>query len=144
MADRLPRPAPKLRGAQHLAPAVRKHPFLYFGLPLIGILVGGSFALAHLTQTKVDYNSTKVQQVSRDEALAMDGKRKKNFDVREEYFRLQAGSAAEALDDWDMVPVQKPPDTYVPPSPGEMEELLIKASTKVDDGKKKEPKIVRW
>jgi hypothetical protein len=45
------------------ATLMRKHPVLCVGVPFVSTLVVGSFALAHLTQTKVDYNSTRVQKV---------------------------------------------------------------------------------
>ncbi|KAI9152577.1 Cytochrome oxidase assembly [Blastocladiella emersonii ATCC 22665] len=148
MSDSLPRARRTIGGGganMGLSKNVRQRPFLLFGLPLIGILVGGSFALAHLTETKVEYNSSRVQKLSQEQRLALDGKKRKSFDIREEYFRLHSGSSPDALDDWDMVPVQKPPDTFVPPSPGELEDLLRAQSTPLDPTPKQKPKeIVRW
>ncbi|CAO3594533.1 unnamed protein product [Absidia cylindrospora] len=33
----------------------KKHPFAFFGLPFIAIIVGGSFGLAQMTQTRYDH-----------------------------------------------------------------------------------------
>ncbi|KAJ1509801.1 hypothetical protein HMI54_002100 [Coelomomyces lativittatus] len=52
-------------------------------------------------------------------------KLKKVIDIREEYFKL---TSRLNLDDYDMVPIPKPPDDAIPPSPGEMESLLLKAT----------------
>lgn len=68
-----------------LIPQVRKRPFLFFGLPFLSILVGGSFALSSLTQTRYDYNSTRVKSLSKEEELGM-RKDRRRVDVREEYF----------------------------------------------------------
>lgn len=38
-----------------LAAQAKKRPFIYFGLPFLGIMVAGSFGLAQLTQTKFDH-----------------------------------------------------------------------------------------
>ncbi|ORZ31469.1 cytochrome c oxidase assembly protein COX16-domain-containing protein [Catenaria anguillulae PL171] len=143
MSDSLPRASRSIGGSNGLSSAIRRRPFVLFGLPLLAILVGGSFALSHLTETKVEYNSSKL---SKEEKLALEGKKRKKFDIREEYFRLHASDKKLDLDDWDMVPIQKPPDTFVPPSPGEMQQLLLDASTKVDPNAAKEKKkeIVRW
>lgn len=74
-----------------------------------GILVGASFGLSSLTQTRYDYNATKVQAVSHEEQLQLQHDRKK-IDLREEYFRLTSGadsstaSAPKRKDlgkDWD-------------------------------------------
>lgn len=86
---------------------VSRRPFLFFGLPLITVIVAGSFALSELTQTKVDYNKQKVQQVSEDEDTKYIKKRK--FSLQEEYWKLQTGID---IDNWDMVPAPKIPDPY--------------------------------
>ncbi|KAL7751741.1 Cytochrome oxidase assembly [Sorochytrium milnesiophthora] len=125
---------------------ITRRPFLFLGLPLIVLVVGGSFALAHLTQTKVDYNQSRVQHLSSEEAVALESrKKKKKFDLREEYFvtsrfsvplsdrggggltrrhnyyqRLQTGLDTE---NWDMVPIDKS-DDYIPLSVEEHERVL--------------------
>jgi len=48
-------------------------------------MVAASFGLASLTQTRYDYNATKVQTISKEEELKMK-KDRKRIDIREEYF----------------------------------------------------------
>lgn len=69
----------------NLAPKVRRRPLLFFGLPFLATIVGASFGLANLTQTRYDYNATKVQTISKEEELRMK-KDRKRIDIREEYF----------------------------------------------------------
>ena len=87
--------------------ALRRHPAL-FGVPFILIIVGASFGLQTLTQTRYDLHNQKVTQVrgvrlpwlkqpeaqtnalrvlkvTKEEALGLD-KNKRNFDIREEYY----------------------------------------------------------
>ena len=68
-----------------LLQAIRKRPFLLFGLPFVGIMVGASFALEKFTQTKYDYESNKIRTMSWEEELGMKKNRKK-VDLREEYY----------------------------------------------------------
>ncbi|KAI8991475.1 cytochrome c oxidase assembly protein COX16-domain-containing protein [Mycotypha africana] len=68
-----------------LAAHVKKKPFLYFGLPFVGIIVAGSFGLAQLTQTKYDHRDRRHTQVAKEEALGMDKNRRK-LSLQEEYF----------------------------------------------------------
>lgn len=68
-----------------LAPRVRRHPVLLFGVPFILTIVGGSYGLSYLTQTRYDYNASKVQTVSKQDELGMRKDRRK-VDIREEYF----------------------------------------------------------
>lgn len=46
-----------------LAAKAKKRPFLYFGLPFLAIMVGGSFGLAQLTQTKFDHRDRRHTKV---------------------------------------------------------------------------------
>jgi cytochrome c oxidase assembly protein subunit 16 len=64
---------------------VRKHPFLLFGLPFLGLVVGSSFALQTFTQTRYDYHKQKVSTMSWEEQMGMREGRKK-VDLREEYY----------------------------------------------------------
>jgi cytochrome c oxidase assembly protein subunit 16 len=68
-----------------LLQAIRKRPFLLFGLPFVGIMVGASFALEKFTQTKYDYESNKIRTITWEEELGMKKNRKK-VDLREEYY----------------------------------------------------------
>lgn len=93
-----------------LVSKVKKHPFILFGLPFIGIIVGGSFALSQITQTRFDHRDmrhTKVcfivfcnnriyyscygcYQVAKEEALGMDKNRRK-LSLQEEYWVRRRG-----------------------------------------------------
>lgn len=88
-----------------LAPQVRRRPLLFFGLPFLATIVGASFGLASLTQTRYDYNATKVQTISKEEELRMK-KDRKRIDIREEYFRLQAKE--DELDNWEPKRIERP------------------------------------
>lgn len=68
-----------------LTPKVRQHPLLFFGLPFMATMVAASFGLSALTQTRYDYNATKVQTLSKEDELKM-RKDRKRVDIREEYF----------------------------------------------------------
>jgi cytochrome c oxidase assembly protein subunit 16 len=72
-----------------LTPQVRRHPVLLFGIPFTLIIVAGSYGLSYLTQTKYDYNATKVQSMSKQEELGM-RKDRRRVDLREEYFVSQS------------------------------------------------------
>ncbi|CAO3635727.1 unnamed protein product [Cunninghamella echinulata] len=74
---------------------VKKHPFALFGLPFIAIMVGASFGLAQLTQTKM--------KVEKEEALGLD-KNRRSLSIQEEYWRLQA----KTEDEWEQVRIDRP------------------------------------
>ncbi|KAI8889212.1 hypothetical protein K501DRAFT_148165, partial [Backusella circina FSU 941] len=84
----------------------KKKPFIFFGLPFLVIMVGGSFGLAQLTQTKFDHRDRKQRKLGREEALGMDKNRRK-LSLQEEYFRLQA----QTDDEWEQVRINRPPGT---------------------------------
>ncbi|KAJ1034929.1 hypothetical protein NDA18_000536 [Ustilago nuda] len=89
----------------NLAPKARRKPLLFFGIPFLATIVGASFGLANLTQTRYDYNATKVQTISKEEELRMK-KDRKRIDIREEYFRLQAKE--DELDNWEPKRIERP------------------------------------
>ncbi|KAG0146031.1 hypothetical protein CROQUDRAFT_657992 [Cronartium quercuum f. sp. fusiforme G11] len=99
-------PRRSLDSAQHplfkLAVAhIRRRPVVFFGLPFVGTLLGASVLLSRLTQTRYDYNATRVQTLAEEERLQLDHNRKR-VDLREEYFRLSqpadvSGSVAPSL-----------------------------------------------
>ncbi|WRT66682.1 uncharacterized protein IL334_003642 [Kwoniella shivajii] len=68
---------------------IRRHPFVLFGLPFVGLIVASSFALSEFTQTRYDYQQTRVQSVGMEEGLGMREDRRK-VDLKEEYYRLNA------------------------------------------------------
>ena len=65
--------------------AVRRHPFLFFGLPFLSLIVGTSFALQTFTRTRYDLHAQKVQQLDWEENLGLSKERKK-VDLKEEYY----------------------------------------------------------
>jgi len=81
------------RSTNPLVSSVRRHPFAFFGLPFLGIVVGASFALQTFTQTRYDLDAQKVQAVSKEEELGMSKDRKK-VDIREEYYVSFCGGCA--------------------------------------------------
>lgn len=64
---------------------IRRHPFVLFGLPFVGIIVGSSFFLQAFTQTRYDYQETKVKSMGKEEELGMKSGRRK-VDLKEEYY----------------------------------------------------------
>ncbi|KAI5122197.1 hypothetical protein M0805_002686 [Coniferiporia weirii] len=91
----------------------RKYPAL-FGVPFVLIVVGASFAMTTFTQTRYDLQNQRHTSVSKEEELGLN-KRKKKFDVREEYYRIQSAAA----EDWEPKRIERPkgvPDWGVPPT----------------------------
>lgn len=97
-------------GFARFLPSIRKRPFLLFGLPFTFTIVGAAYGLSYLTQTRYEYNSTKVSSMSKEEELGMKKGRRK-IDLREEYFKLSAGSDGaqqDAWQDWEPKRVPRP------------------------------------
>ncbi|KAH9950319.1 cytochrome c oxidase assembly protein COX16-domain-containing protein [Amylocystis lapponica] len=91
---------------------LRKYPLL-FGAPFVLIIVGASFGMQVFTQTRYDLQDQKVSQVNKEEELGL-GKSRRKFDIREEYFRLNAAQDH----DWEPKRIERPkglPDWGVPP-----------------------------
>ncbi|ORX98344.1 hypothetical protein K493DRAFT_214369 [Basidiobolus meristosporus CBS 931.73] len=98
-----------------LASIIRKHPVVAFGVPFLTIIVGSSFLLTQMTQTRYDFHDNKVNavniqyhhphQMSTEEKLKLDKNRRK-FSLQEEYWRLQ--QEADEEEDWDIVRVERP------------------------------------
>ncbi|PHH62859.1 hypothetical protein CDD81_6659 [Ophiocordyceps australis] len=97
-------------GMQYRA-AIKKHPFLLFGLPFVAVMVAGSFVLTPATAVRYERRDRKVRQMTRQEELGMRRSARK-VDMREEYYRL----AGRDLDNW----VQK----RVERLPGEIDGIL--------------------
>lgn len=76
---------PPLLSSSPLTSSLRRHPFTYFGLPFILVLVTSSFALSGFTQTRYDLRDQRVTAVTKEEELGMKKGRRK-WDVREEYY----------------------------------------------------------
>ncbi|WVF71128.1 hypothetical protein IAT40_005925 [Kwoniella sp. CBS 6097] len=91
---------PSSSSASTFLTQIRRRPFILFGLPFVGIIVGSSFALSEFTQTRYDYQQSRVRSMDAQEELGMRGDRRK-VDLKEEYYRLNApvqGSPDSALD----------------------------------------------
>ncbi|KAH8117127.1 cytochrome c oxidase assembly protein COX16-domain-containing protein [Phellopilus nigrolimitatus] len=92
---------------------LRKYPAL-FGMPFVLLIVGASFALTPFTQTRYDLQNQRTSSVSKEEELGLN-KRKKKFDIREEYYRIQSAADQE----WEPKRIERPkgvPDWGVPPA----------------------------
>jgi cytochrome c oxidase assembly protein subunit 16 len=72
--------------SQALQRAVRKRPFLLFGLPFIGIVVAGSFFLTPVTANRYDHHDRKRRWVGKQDAFDSTGLQRRKFDAREEYY----------------------------------------------------------
>ncbi|PGG96177.1 cytochrome c oxidase assembly protein COX16, mitochondrial [Blastomyces parvus] len=96
---------------------LKKHPFMLFGLPFIGIMLAGSFILTPATALRYERFDRKVQQVSQEEAMGLglrgpDGddeqvkrnpRRRVVGSEKEEYYKLMA----KDLDNWEQKRVQR-------------------------------------
>ncbi|CAO1633333.1 unnamed protein product [Jaminaea pallidilutea] len=113
-------PSSKQGGVARLIPWVRRRPFLLFGVPFTVTIVGAAYGLSYLTQTRYDYNATKVSSLSKEEELGMK-KDRRRIDLREEYFKLSQGpggggvggssSSDDAWEDWEPKRVPRPEGT---------------------------------
>lgn len=98
----------------HQAPAtirlnrkISKRPVLLFGIPFIGVVLGGAYVLSNTQTVRYERRDNKVKLVSQEEALGLEhGRRKVN--AREEYYRLQS-KGLEDLDDWEQKRVERLP-----------------------------------
>ncbi|KZS99087.1 hypothetical protein SISNIDRAFT_447931 [Sistotremastrum niveocremeum HHB9708] len=91
------------RASSKVGQAVRRHPSL-FAIPFLVLMVGASFGLQTFTQVRYEVHDGKRSQVSKEEELGLNNRRRK-FDIREEYYRLQ--SAGDQ--DWEPKRVARPP-----------------------------------
>ncbi|TBU35400.1 cytochrome c oxidase assembly protein COX16-domain-containing protein [Dichomitus squalens] len=90
----------------------RRYPAL-FGVPFVLLIVGASFGMQQFTQTRYDLHSQKVTALNKEQELGLQ-KNRKQFDIREEYFKL----SSTAVEDWEPKRIQRPkgvPDWGVPP-----------------------------
>jgi cytochrome c oxidase assembly protein subunit 16 len=85
--------------------SISKHPFLLFGLPFMGIIVGASFMLTPVTAIRYEKHDRKVRGVTREEEEGLGKARRRLVDMREEYYKL----AAKDIDDWEQKRVKRLP-----------------------------------
>ena len=64
--------------------AIKRQPLLFFGLPLMIPIVGGSFALSYLTQTRYDLYDSKNKKVDKEEKLLL-SKDRRQVNLQKEY-----------------------------------------------------------
>ena len=75
--------------------AVKKQPFLFFGLPFLASIVGGSFALTPVTALRYEAHDRRTRQLTKDEELGL-GKDRRRVNAKDEYYRL-AGKVSRAF-----------------------------------------------
>ncbi|KZV97658.1 hypothetical protein EXIGLDRAFT_607739 [Exidia glandulosa HHB12029] len=109
------------RGASSFNRMIRRNPAL-FGVPFIALIVGGSFGLQNLTQLRYDVHDrktnraprtlapllTRLPQVPTEDEKLLQSKQKRKFDIRDEYFRMQA---KEDASDWEPKRIERPAGT---------------------------------
>lgn len=78
-----------------------KNPFLYFGLPFCSMMVLGSYWLSSFTSVRYEQKDRKMQELNEEEMIKMKTN-KRQFDLKEEYYRLQG------VGDQDWEPVRVP------------------------------------
>ncbi|KAF2813926.1 cytochrome c oxidase-assembly factor mitochondrial [Mytilinidion resinicola] len=85
--------------------SLSRHPFLLFGLPFLVTMVAGSFFLTPATALRYERYDHKVKTSLQENALGLK-KERRQFDIREEYFRL-----SQKLDDdnWENKRYPRPP-----------------------------------
>lgn len=98
-------PRNRLPSARNVAlqRAVRKRPFLLFGLPFIGIVVAGSFFLTPVTANRYDQFDRKRRWVEKQDAFDSTGLQRRKFDAREEYYvslATTSSSMSNICSDW--------------------------------------------
>jgi len=91
---------------QRVKRPIQRSPFLLFGLPFVGGIVGMSFLLSRFTQTRYDHAEAKVQTMDAEEALALRADRRR-VDIREEYYRLQQG--LQQTREWEQKRIERLP-----------------------------------
>ncbi|QLG70590.1 hypothetical protein HG535_0A05310 [Zygotorulaspora mrakii] len=81
---------------------MNKNPFLYFGLPFCGLITLASFWLSSFTAVKYEQQDRKIQEMNEEDLVKMKNNQRQ-FDMKEEYYRLQ-GLADQ---DWEQVRVPR-------------------------------------
>lgn len=67
---------------------LRTHSFLLFGLPFLTFMGLASYWFSSFTAVRYERRDRKVQELSEEEILKVNTK-KRNVDIKEEYYRLQ-------------------------------------------------------
>lgn len=67
---------------------LNKNPFLYFGLPFCSMIILGSYWLSGFTAVRYQQKDRKIQELSEEDLIKMKTN-KRDFDIKEEYYRLQ-------------------------------------------------------
>ncbi|CAO1614358.1 unnamed protein product [Sympodiomycopsis kandeliae] len=126
---------------QTLLPSIRRRPFLLFGLPFTMTILGAAYGLSYLTETRYEYNATKVQSLSKETELGMK-KDRRRVDLREEYWRLATGQGSSNKE-WDEDVAILNADSNVGPGPSNKKTKSSKSKQKTDSwGDDWEPKRI--
>jgi cytochrome c oxidase assembly protein subunit 16 len=72
--------------ASKLRAAVKRHPFLLFGLPFVAIILTSSFMLTPVTALRYEKFDKKRRWTEKDKALSSTGLTRRKVDPREEYY----------------------------------------------------------
>ncbi|KAI9298955.1 hypothetical protein K502DRAFT_322567 [Neoconidiobolus thromboides FSU 785] len=83
---------------------IQKNPFLFFGLPFITIIVGASFAATNFTQTRYDYQKTRLKTLKKKDMLKLD-ENKRQVNLQEEYWKLM--ESRDNLENWEIKRVER-------------------------------------
>lgn len=67
---------------------LNKNPLLWFGLPFCSLIVLGSYWLSSFTAIRYERHDNKVQELNEEDLVKMKTNRRE-FDIKEEYYRLQ-------------------------------------------------------
>lgn len=92
--------------------ALKAHPFALFGLPMVALMLAGSFVLTPATAIRYEKYDRKTHMLDSQQALGLgrlkeSAKKRGKGDIREEYWRL-AGQDGR-LDDWEPKRVERLP-----------------------------------
>ncbi|CAG8565758.1 3631_t:CDS:2 [Ambispora gerdemannii] len=90
---------------------IKRRPFIFFGLPFLMCITGGSFGLSYLTRTKYDLHAQKSSMLEKEEELHMKKDRRK-INLQQEYWLLQAKEPSLKANDYEIKRVPRPPGAF--------------------------------
>lgn len=86
-----------------LAHHIDRHPFWFYGLPFLSLMVVGSWLLTGFTRIRYERHDRKVHEVTQREKMGMEATTKKPFDIREHYDKI----ANADLHNWEQRRVER-------------------------------------
>ncbi|KAJ1918339.1 Cytochrome oxidase assembly [Mycoemilia scoparia] len=90
----------KIGGYQRLA---QKYPFIFIGIPFFAAVIGGTYILVPMQETRYEIRDSRAKELKQDEQLKVKKARRK-IDLQEEYWRLQESGD---WGDWENKRVQR-------------------------------------